>query len=196
MATPTTTAAGQQLGFLTIVQDPAGLIGGYLVTNLWGRPLEFRLTSPVQPNRVQQILYGDTLHSYLCGELIGKSLVDKATTPAVWVLTDQPAALDLRRRVAVPVSLWLPTARADQAVPLPGAEEGSGKARLDGAAASCAYGLAVGRGLFGHPSFPEDVGVVQEILAALGHFDLGEPFQRIREAIGEARRMGVGKAAA
>ena len=46
------------LGFLTVVQDAGGYLGGYLVTNAWGRPLEFRLTTAVQPNRVQQILYG------------------------------------------------------------------------------------------------------------------------------------------
>ena len=48
MAAPATTAPGNNLGFLTILQDPAGTLGGYLVTNLWGRPLEFRLTSAVQ----------------------------------------------------------------------------------------------------------------------------------------------------
>src|SRR5437588_8117327 len=39
------------LGFLTIVQENGSYQGGYLVTNLWGRPLEFRLSSAVQPNR-------------------------------------------------------------------------------------------------------------------------------------------------
>ena len=45
--------AGLTLGFLTVLHDAAGFTGGYLVTNAWGRPLEFRLTTPVQPNRVQ-----------------------------------------------------------------------------------------------------------------------------------------------
>jgi len=43
-----------------------------------------------------------------------------------------------------------------------------------------------------HPRFPEDVGVVRELLAGLeGIVDLAEPFSRIREAIPEARKMGV-----
>src|SRR5262249_11542133 len=29
------------LGFLTVLQEASGYLGGYLVTNLWGRPLEF-----------------------------------------------------------------------------------------------------------------------------------------------------------
>ena len=40
------------------------------MTNLWGRPLEFRLSTAVQPNRVQQILYAATLAEYVCGELV------------------------------------------------------------------------------------------------------------------------------
>src|SRR5437773_707729 len=51
--TVTDRQAGLTLGFLTVLHDAAGFTGGYLVTNAWGRPLEFRLTTPVQPNRVQ-----------------------------------------------------------------------------------------------------------------------------------------------
>lgn len=178
MAAPATAATGttapaNQLGFLTILHEPAGAVGGYLVTNLWGRPLEFRLTNAIQPNRVQHILYGDTLNQYLCGELIGKTLVDKSAIPAAWIITDHAAALDLRLRVQVPVSLWLPGGPPPT---LPGDPHG--------------------RGLFGHDRFPEDGAAVQELLAKLGNLDLGEPFQRIRDAIHEARKMGIGKAQA
>src|SRR5262245_48274194 len=69
--------AGQfaHLGFLTVLHEASGFIGGYLVTNLWGRPLEFRLSTAVQPNRVQQILYAQTLARYICGDLISRTLV-------------------------------------------------------------------------------------------------------------------------
>src|SRR5438105_357170 len=100
---PATTTTN--LGFLTILRDGAGYLGGYLVTNPWGRPLEFRLSSAVQPNRVQQILYGQSLEPYICADLIGKTLVDKTATTAQIILTDHPAALDLRLRVQVPVAL-------------------------------------------------------------------------------------------
>ena len=56
-----TPAPALNLGFLTVLNEPSGYLGGYLVTNVWGRPLEFRLSTAVQPNRVQQILYGSTL---------------------------------------------------------------------------------------------------------------------------------------
>ncbi|MCA9043520.1 MAG: hypothetical protein KDA69_04320, partial [Planctomycetaceae bacterium] len=49
------------LGFLQVTLTPSGYVGGLLVTNRQGRPLEFQCTTPVQPNRTQEILYGPTL---------------------------------------------------------------------------------------------------------------------------------------
>ena len=78
------------LGFLTVLHEPGGYLGGYLVTNLWGRPLEFRLSTAVQPNRVQQVLYGGTLEPYVCADLIGKTLVEKTSVSAGLILTADP----------------------------------------------------------------------------------------------------------
>src|SRR5215469_1970005 len=94
------------LGFLTVLHEPTGYLGGYLVTNTWGRPLEFRLSTAVQPNRVHHILYGGTLQPYVCADLIGKTLVDKTATAVQLLVTDSEPVLDLRLKVAVPV-VWL-----------------------------------------------------------------------------------------
>src|SRR5262249_50255038 len=94
------------LGFLTVLHEANGFLGGYLVTNLWGRPLEFRLSTAGQPSRVQQILYADTLPGYLHGELIGQTLVEKTAMPARLILTDRRPALELRPCVEVPV-VWV-----------------------------------------------------------------------------------------
>src|SRR5262249_2192259 len=94
------------LGFLTVLHEANGYLGGYLVTNMWGRPLEFRLSTAVQPNRVQQILYGGTLQPYICADLIGKTLIDKTGIPAQLVVTDTEPALDLRLKLDAPV-VWL-----------------------------------------------------------------------------------------
>jgi hypothetical protein len=166
------------LGFLTVLQESGAFLGGYLVTNLWGRPLEFRLSTAVQPNRVQQILYGQTLEPYLCGQLIGKTLVEKTATPVQMVITDHPAALELRRGIDLPV-LWVAPADDDHGAEL------------------AARGLAVrpaasGRGpVCCHPEFAIELPKVKEQFERLGGLDVTEPFARIREAIGEARRMGV-----
>ena len=179
MAATPVTGGPPNLGFLTVLREASGYVGGYLVTNTWGRPLEFRLSSAVQPNRVQQILYGDTLQSYVCADLIGKALVDKAGMPVQFLITDQERVLDLRGKVEVPV-LWLAAADDPRAVAL----------ASTGAAVAPA---APGRGpLLRHPHYPGDEAPARELLARLdGGLDLAEPFARIREAIGEARKLGV-----
>jgi hypothetical protein len=166
MALESPSVPGGNLGFLSVLQESGGYLGGYLVTNAWGRPLEFRLTSAVQPNRVQQILYGAALPGYVCGELIGKTLLDKTMTPVGLVITDSPLALDLRLRLELPVALWQPS----------GVE---------------APGMPVQPGVYCHERFVVDAAVIRAIVEKLGPFDLGEPFQRIREAMSEARKMGV-----
>jgi hypothetical protein len=156
---PSTATATLNLGFLTILREPNGYLGGYLVTNQWGRPLEFRLSTAVQPNRVQEILYAETLEPYICGDLIGKTLVDKTATPVQMVITDTLAALDLRQRLDIPVAC---------------------------------LSAPAGTNLQGHSRFPEDDTVIQGILDRVKNtVDLAEPFARIREAMSEARKLGV-----
>ena len=104
--TSTSDAVPPHLGFLTVLQEGGAFLGGYLVTNLWGRPLEFRLSTAVQPNRIQQILYGGTLQPYIYADLIGKALVDKTGSPVQLIVTDREPVLDLRHRLETPVA-WL-----------------------------------------------------------------------------------------
>jgi len=94
------------------------------------------------------------------------------------VITDHPAALALRRCVDLPV-LWVAPSDDDHGADL------------------AARGLAIrpavaGRGpICCHPEFTSEVSRVKEQFERLGGLDVTEPFARIREAIGEARRMGV-----
>jgi hypothetical protein len=171
------------LGFLTIVQEQTGTIGGYLVTNPWGRPLEFRLSTAVQPNRVQQILYGSTLQPYICADLIGKTLVEKSSIAPGLLFTDSFDALDLRLKLEVPV-VWL----------APTDDSRAGQLTTDGLCVRPASSQR--RAILCHPRFTDDVPVVREMVEKFeGMVDPAEPFLRIREAMGEARKMGVTKAA-
>lgn len=172
MSTPLTS-----LGFLSIQHDPGGWYGGYLVTNCWGRPIEFRLTSAVNPNRIQQILYGHTLCEYICAEVIGKALLDKSSTMPQLLLTDEPAAIAVRALVNIP-TVWV-----CDAVGTPG------HAQRHDLLAINAPGRPTLRTL---SRFAEDAPLIGELLGQLGPLDLAEPFGRVREALGEARRLGAG----
>jgi len=177
------------LGFLTVVDNPEwGLIGGYLLLNLAGRPLEFHCTAPIKPNRAQQILYGPTLEPYLYGEQVGASLVNKSGMKPLVVCTDSPPALALREHVALPVVLVLPTEDT--------AEGTDGVADLRHDAAHGRPPLPAlarfrqGRNQLAIPAaHGNDREQVASRLQSLDEaFDLAEPFTRIREAIEEAQR--------
>jgi hypothetical protein len=163
------------LGFLTVLHEATGYVGGYLATNIWGRPLEFRLSSAVQPNRVQQILYAATLEPYICADLIGKTLVDRTGVAVQVVITDRASVLELRHKLDTPV-VWLAPAGHEASDPALVVRPGS-----------------AGRGpLVCHPAYAGDAAVVRDWLeGSSSAVDLGEPFVRIREAIGEARKLGV-----
>ncbi len=168
----------QNLGFLSIVHEPNGYVGGYLVTNFWGRPLEFRVSSAVQPNRIQQILYGETLQPYICADLIGKTLVEKTASQARLILTDCEAALDLRQRLEVP--LVGVSSCGNRLIERPSAWSEHLLLERERAGFQC------------HPRFATDEAAAREVLERLDEgMDLAEPFSRVREAIAEARKMGV-----
>ncbi len=174
------------LGFLTVLRDSQDhLIGGYLLLNDSGRPLEFHCTAPVRPNRAQTILYGPTLRPYLYGEQIGRTLIEKAGTTASVVLTDSPAAMSLRRHIDLPVALVCGNAESTHDSLNDGTGELSLRTIVVGQAA-----LAI------DAQHGEDLEKIEKTLTNLASpLDLLEPFNRIREAIGEARRDANGRSA-
>jgi hypothetical protein len=171
--------AAPNLGFVTVVQEPGaqgGYLGGYLVTNSWGRPLEFRLSTLVTPNRVQQILYGSTLKPYIFADLIGKTLVERTAVPVQALFTDCEPLLELRLSLPTPVA-WL---AAD------GSEHAQSLEQAGGAVKTTPVGPLVC-----HPKFAIDVASIRQVLDQIDEAaDLSEPFTRIKEALGEARKLG------
>ena len=167
-----------RLGFVTAIELPdAAFVGGLLVTNRYGRPLEFQCTTPVKPNRTQQILYGPTLMPYLLGELIAATLIDKVSVKPHFVLTEQEVMLEVRNHVVAPVACLLDETEEPPASPETRKTEKFGRQRL-----------------FFHSAHQGD----QSFLEKNAHLvpddaDLREPFERVREALNEATRSQTGR---
>ena len=175
------------IGFLTVVQDSQDhLIGGYLVLNSSGRPLEFHCTAPVRPNRAQTILYGPTLKPYLYGEQIGSTLIEKAGTKASVVLTDLRAAMTVRGHIGLPVALVC--GAAEGAVMEGPVMEGAVAGSDDGLFQQSLRTMVIGEATLAiDAQHPEDLARTEAALTGLASpLDLLEPFDRIRKAIGEA----------
>ena len=88
-------AAGISLGYvlsLAVAEDV--FMGGAMVTDVHGLPLEFRYTEPVRATRLQRILYGDVLEKYIHGEVIAGNLVSRLEHKPDLLLVSEPALLD------------------------------------------------------------------------------------------------------
>ncbi len=159
------------LGFLRIVATDAGYVGGLLVTNRLGRPLEFQCTTPVKANRTQEILYGPTLKPFLFSELIGVTLIDRLQVKPQVVLVDQEALLDLRQHIALPVACVLDDETDTSDLP--------DESRLSLGAQTVRV----------HAEHTGDVSTIQQWSSTIPcDADLCEPLDRVREALEETLR--------
>lgn len=158
------------LGFLTAIEnDQLGLLGGYLLLNAAGRPLEFHCTAPVKPSRTQEILYGPTLRPYLYGEQIGQTLLAKSKLTPLVVCTDSKAMLAAREFTHLPLVLVLDEREARPSPP-------------------CPFPLANSR-VVTAPNYASDQQAIAGAWPAQAdQLDLAEPFSRIREALDEAQK--------
>jgi hypothetical protein len=166
-----------RLGFLTAIEVPErGFVGGLLVTNHCGRPLEFQCTAPVRANPTQEILYGPTLAPFILGELIGRTLVEKAGVKPQLILTDRDQILELRNHVDQPVGLVEPHAATGGDEP-----------------AEVPRSIRLGRqNVRFHASHAEDNSAISRDAHQIpAEADLLEPFERVRQALQETLRSGA-----
>lgn len=170
-------------GFLTALEHPAhGWFGGYLLLSQLGRPLEFHCTTPIEPTRAQQILYGPTLRSHLLGEVIGCTLARQAKLQIQAVLTDIPEMLHL--------SLYQHgvVAYVERERALKQRESSTGW-KVEESTPHLELGNWQ---LYGTSTCDWQAEKLRQQLTPLvEHIDLLEPFQRIREAILEAQRISA-----
>jgi hypothetical protein len=65
-------------------------MGGAMVTDTAGLPLEFRYTEPVRATKLQRVLYGDVLEKYIHGDVIAANLIGKLEQKPEIFLTADP----------------------------------------------------------------------------------------------------------
>lgn len=162
------------LGFLRVALTEQGYVGGLLVTNHLGRPLEFQCTTPVRPNRTQEILYGPTLEPFICSELIGKTLYERLGIKPQLIIVPQDHLLELRRQIDVPIA-YLPEKpfAASDASNSSIVKFGSQQLRL-------------------HGEFPEDLTTLAPMQARMpAEADMKEPLDRVGDALKETLRAGA-----
>jgi hypothetical protein len=99
--------AAALLGYLRIVEIGPDLFrGAILLTDLRGKPRDFRCTSAIKPNAIQRILYGGTLSEHMALDLCGLPLLKALPVQPSVLLADRPDLLVLRPQTDIPM-LWL-----------------------------------------------------------------------------------------
>ena len=64
-----------KLAYFVAMKEGASYLGGLLLTDTSGIPLDFRYTEPITPTKLQSVLYGKALEPHLKEEVIQKTLL-------------------------------------------------------------------------------------------------------------------------
>ncbi len=160
-----------RLAFIDItVYSDGSIRGGILTTDIETKPYEFRVTSPIKPTQIQQILYGSSLKEHVYGELICAPLIKATKEKLSIVLIKENYLMAMRPLVSVPVIYIHPN----------DAKVGDGIKSVS---------------LSPHRNFQNELAYAQTILTPIMQkHDLLEPFERLRLALGEVHRAGLGEA--
>lgn len=82
-------ASDANLAFVRMTTPvPNTYVGGIMVTDSRGMPLAFQYTEPIQPNKIQQILYGQSLSRYIKQDVMLSSLLRGLNADYSCVLVD------------------------------------------------------------------------------------------------------------
>src|SRR6185437_5771603 len=164
------------LGYMEL-DSGASYRGAILITDDWGKPLEFRCTAPVKPNAVQRTLYGQTLLPHVLVELIGAPLLSAVQEHPEVIIIQESLFFDLRHKTDTPV-VRLRRQGADVKLSSDGAEKAK---PLVMASESGKFDPIV---MEAHWQFAGDMDYSREKLRELfGRWDLVEPFERLTKGL-------------
>ena len=167
-----------RLAFLGYSEFDKGYRGGILVTDEWGKPVEFRCTAPVHPNPVQRTLYGRTLLPHIAVELIGAPLLRIVQEKPELVFVADEIFFDVRHQSEMPV---LRLHRQGDEVTVSETSDKGKPAPIMMDSPSAKFQPIV---IEAHREFPQDLAACRDKLSELfGRWDLVEPFDRLTKAL-------------
>lgn len=70
-------------------------LGGFMITDQYGIPLDFKYTEPIRPTKIQKILYGSALEKYLKKEVVFGNLLNSSAVKLDLLVTFKNDLLDL-----------------------------------------------------------------------------------------------------
>jgi hypothetical protein len=97
------------IGFLGIYrfEEGAAIRGAILITDTETKPLEFRVTESVRPQKFQEILYGELLNEHISVELIGLPLLSALQQKPNLIIVRDLLFLEINTKQEIPTVLML-----------------------------------------------------------------------------------------
>lgn len=169
-----------KLAYYVAMKEGGSYLGGLLVTDPSGIPIDFRYTEPITPTKLQSVLYGKALEPHLKEEVIQKTLLKELkVTPDLFLVppTDLVGGWSGERRFPVLA------VQKTQETPLPRLGE-SMRVSPRELLLQVSEGAAPLRVLF--PAGVEPAAqeaTLPRLLDAGYHMDLAEPLERVYLAL-------------
>lgn len=167
-------ALERTIGYFAHVRDAMAYWGALVLLTPDGDPSELFYTEPVHLNRLTHQLLGARADAYVIERVLLKPLLEQAGNRATAVLCfDDPAVLQRRLRLSVPVAVLAPAESAHRAATWRFQTLGDGD-REEGCWVQPETGDAV-------------VQALREAAEGMAPFGLREPFRQLRAAMTEIR---------
>lgn len=181
-------SADLKIGYLMVSSPvPNVFIGGLMVTDGRGLPVEFRYTEPIQPTKIQQVLYGQVLSAYIKREVILETLLKNIESKFKCLLVEDEHLVDYPAkgysvvRIAVTKSSPIGAVGKTQTI-------APGESLLQVTAEGSPIRIHLGKGAAGEgdaaPTSAEPSSELTSLLLEAGEgMDIAEPLKRIEKAL-------------
>jgi hypothetical protein len=173
-------AESLKLAYFVAMKEGGSYLGGLLLTDTAGIPLDFRYTEPITPTKLQSVLYGKALEPHLKEEVIQRTLLkelkgapdlfilEASELAGGWGADTRCPALALQKTQEPPLSRVGEVFRASQREILIQINEGAAPLRVIFANAA---------------DLPAQDAAALKLLEAGYHMDLVEPLERVTAAL-------------
>lgn len=172
-----------KLGYLLVTSPvPNVFVGGLMVTDSRGLPAEFRYTEPIQPTKIQQVLYGQVLSAYIKREVILETLLKNLESRFKCLLVEDEHLVDYPAK-GYPIVRIASTKSSPLGAVGQTQEIAPGELLLQVSAESNPVRIHYQRPEKSDNASPEAIDPIALLLEAGEEMDITEPLKRVEKAL-------------
>lgn len=164
--------------YLVTLHEQGAFLGGVMVTDDHGIPLDFKYTVPVVPTKVQRIIYGSVLEQYIRNHVVIGALAKELTHKPAFFVVPQHQLYEIGDANK---DMHLIALQRTQFNPF---EKGTvNRAKENECLLQGWLDPHPLRVLFGHMGPEQHESIIKDLIGLSRHMDLIEPQQRLEQAL-------------